>query len=224
MNIPSSGSAPGKSLFRRRLEQIQASIVDIDRQLSGGPGRGAPPVKKLVEEKNKLMLQLKELEAHHAREQRGDEPPSAPSTPLQLPLSSFLQDSLYKSILSFKPGASSSPGGEGAEASEGDPVDERATIESILEEMGLDVSVDPQGKEILLHGADIFLDNLIANACAIARNRGGDELSKDDVLFSMWMETKANLYNKSWTFKKSDPDKEHLKKLQMIKKDCKRGK
>jgi Transcription initiation factor TFIID subunit A len=197
-------------------EQLQSAIVEIDRELASTSPSERFLLAKLREEKRRLSHQIKELDAQCGREKEG-------RGMVQMPQSSFLQDSAYKNIMSFRPGFSTEEPLAGDENPGTDPVDERVSIETLIEEMGLSATIDKRGKDILLHGADIFIDNLITSACAVARNRSGEEVTKDDVLFSLWMERRIGMYCKTWAPKKRDLDKEHLKRMQMIKKDGRKG-
>lgn len=205
-----------KELFRKCHAQISAAIGEIDMQL-GEEGRRGEEAERLLRERKRLSAQLREIEAISGREERRGE--------LQPLNSSFLQDTLYKNILNFKPGMSGDADSAAyKEGGDGDPSDERMTLEEVLEEMDVDAEMDEGSKEILLSGCDIFLDLLITGACSIARNRNGTEVTKEDLLTAMSLDRKIGMHNHTLPAIKRDVDKEHLKKVQMIKRECRKGK
>ncbi|KAI5185904.1 transcription initiation factor TFIID subunit 12 [Nematocida homosporus] len=193
--------------LHKRIQHLQNMLGEINRYLQSSTTKPPAMVSRLLEEKARITSQLRELNNTytHKAEEANRFGRSLSSLYNVARKTDKVRDMLY-----------ADSGGQ-------DPLDTRVEIEEILKEMGVDTEIDSQIKKILLSSADIFIDNLIATACSVARNREASEVTKEDIIFAMKMERGTELYSTYRPKKAREPDKEHLKRLQMIKKDQKKS-
>lgn len=193
--------------LQKKIQHLQSMLGEINRYLQGASSKPPGMISRLLDEKTRLTAQLRELNnlsIGKAEDNEGstDSFSSAYSVGGKIEKN---REHLHSEIQCL------------------DPLDVRIDIDDILQEMGVISGIDELSKTILLSGADIFIDNLISTACSVARNKNIDELTKEEILFAMRMERKTELNNRVTLTKHRDPDKEHLKRMHMIKKDQKRS-
>lgn len=193
--------------LHKRIQHLQSMLGEINKYLQAAPAKPAGMVSRLLEEKARITGQLRELN----------------NVMVGKAAESEKQTKGFLGLGGALPGGEKEKENPPAEDGAVDPLERRTTLEEVLQEMNIEAAIDEHTRRLILSGADIFLDNLIATACSIARNRGADELSKEDLLFSMKMERKIEMYNTCVYEKQREPDKEHLKRLQLIRRDQKRA-
>ncbi|KAI5191009.1 transcription initiation factor TFIID subunit 12 [Nematocida sp. AWRm77] len=195
--------------LQKRIQHLQSMLGEINKYLQGAPAKPPGMISRLLDEKTRITAQLRDL----------NNVIIGRSAEAERPSKSFL--GINHTLPRFEKEKENTSG----ENSETDPLEKRIDLEDLLQEMGMPTSeeMDPQTKKLILSGADIFLDSLIATACSVARNRNAEELSKEDIVFSMKMERNLEMYNTCMPGKQRDPDKEHLKRMHLIRKDQKRS-
>ncbi|KAI5190968.1 transcription initiation factor TFIID subunit 12 [Nematocida minor] len=192
--------------LQKKIQHLQSMLGEINRYLQGSASKPPGMISRLLDEKTRLTSQLRELNnmfIGKSEEQEGQ---------------IGNMSSAYSVAGKMEKGREYPH----TEPQYNDPLDKRIDIDDILLEMGIKTGADESSKRILLSGADIFIDNLISTACSVARNKNMEEITKEEILFALLMERKTELYNRGTTVKHRDPDKEHTRRLQMIKKDQKR--
>lgn len=192
--------------LQKKIQHLQSMLGEINRYLQGSASKPPGMISRLLDEKTRLTSQLRDLNNMYVG--NPDETKGAAGN----------ISSIYSVAGRIEKGRDSIY----ADAHFTDPLERRIDIDDILQEMGIKSEADEISKKILLSGADIFIDNLISTACSVARNKNMEELTKDEILYAVLMERKTELYNRVTVKPHRSPDKEHLRRLQLIKKDQKR--
>lgn len=192
--------------IQKKIQHLQSMLGEINRYLQGSASKPPGMISRLLDEKTRLTTQLRDLNNVYIGNTDETEGPAENIS------------SIYSVAGKVEKGRESIHSKEHFI----DPLEKRIDIDDILQEMGIKTEADEISKKILLSGADIFIDNLISTACTVARNKNQDELTKEEILYAVLMERKTELYNRSTLKPYRHPDKEHIRRMQMIKKDQKR--
>ncbi|OAG28978.1 transcription initiation factor TFIID subunit 12 [Nematocida displodere] len=193
--------------LQKKIQHLQNMLGEINRYLQGASSKPPGMISRLLDEKTRITSQIRELNNMTSNKEKGARFGGGAGLPS---LGSHPQKTEREKDPLF------------LDAPPSDPLEERIEIADLLREMGLDPRVDPEVKKVLLGGADIFIDNFIATSCSIARNKGQEDVTKEDIILAMKMERHTEMYNTTTYNKQREPDKEHARRLQMIKKDHKR--
>lgn len=191
------------------MQQLQSALYEINRYLQTSAPKPPGIVSRVLDEKTKILAQLRDLGAISVAEAEAGEKTRTAGAQSSIQAVSQ-QSERFREIFQQLPPQS-------------DPLEERMRLEEIFEEMGLALEKTPEVEKILLGATDIFIENVISTACSLARNREAEEISSDDILLAMRIERGIQMYNTTTYKKQREADKEHIKRTQMIKKDQKRG-
>lgn len=189
----------------KKIQHLQNMLGEINKYLQGSSSKPPAMISRLLDEKTRITAQLRELNNIYSC--RAEEP---------------VQSGRSLSSIYSVAGGDKAKEAQLLDGGEKNLIDKRVELEEILREMEITTEVDQEIKKIILGGADIFIDNVIATACTIARNRDAKELEKKDILLSMKMERGLQMKNVFIYNRSREPDKEHIKRIQMIKKDQKK--
>ncbi|KAI5171058.1 transcription initiation factor TFIID subunit 12 [Nematocida sp. LUAm3] len=191
--------------LQKRIQHLQNMLGEINRYLQGASSKPPPMVSRLLEEKARITAQLRELNNTYSH--RVGEVNRLGRPPTEM----YLADKQEKRKENIHDGP------------EQELLEKKIEIEEILKEMGIQPNIDNQVKKVLLGAADIFIDNIIATSCSLARNREAQEITKADIQAAMKLERNMELYNSYIPTRSREPDKEHIKKIQLIRKDQKKS-
>jgi len=189
--------------MQQKIQNLQNMLKEINKYLQTPPQKPAEIVAKILEEKARITLQIRDLSAMAQAKAADAEKAGKSAQGMNL--------EPYKLEKTKETGH-----GEGAQ---NDPLERRADIEEIFEEMEIEAEIDARVKKILLSASDIFIDNLVSYGCMAARNRNAEELAPEDILFALRIEKKMEMYNVFTNKKQREPDKEHVKRVQMVKRE-----
>ncbi|KAH9387044.1 uncharacterized protein NEMAJ01_1940 [Nematocida major] len=189
--------------LQKKIQHLQGMLGEINRYLQGASTKPPGMISRLLDEKTRITSQLRDLNNLLV------------GNPEEIERGGGSFSSVYSTAGKMEKAREC----HYSEVHCSDPLDARVDIEDVMQEMGILPEMDEQSKIVLLSGADIFIDNLISTACSVARNKNMEELTKEEILFALQMERKTTLYNRAEYTKHRDPDKEHTKRMHMIKRD-----
>ncbi|KAI5179678.1 hypothetical protein NEOKW01_0141 [Nematocida sp. AWRm80] len=195
--------------IQRKIQHLQSMLGEINRYLQGAASKPSATISRLLEEKGKLTVQLRELNNMCIDKNSEVPKPNKIASSIYSPGMASSMERIKESFTYQHPMQ--------------DPMDKMLDLEDLLKEMGLEAEIDESSRRLIFTGADMFLDQVLSTACFIARNNNQEHLTEDNILLAMKVEKGLDMNNTAIYSKAREPNKAHLKRMQMIKRDQKKA-